>query len=388
MQESLCGIVNLGQRGIQAVNTKTNPPYRAEHIGSLLRPAQLIQAHRAFANGAIAEPEFRAIQDTHIRDVVRLQEDVGLESITDGEFRRGSYWSHFIRGVEGFTVQDALYTFRDEQGNGLEFTAPHTEARLRRRGGICTAEFQFLKSTTNRTAKITMPSPPTMHFWRGRKGINPHAYPDLDGFFEDLTHVYHDEIADLMAVGARYIQLDDVPFAMLCDTNVREQLTRDGEDPIALTNRYIRLINDSLQGISEEVTVGLHICRGNYKGRWLSQGGYDTLAEQLFNDLKIDVFFLEYDSPRAGGFSALRYLPKNKRVVLGLVSSKNPELESAADLKRRIDEASHWVPLEQLSISPQCGFASTVAGNPLRVYDQRKKLRLVVETARDIWGQT
>jgi len=367
---------------------KMNPPFRAEHIGSLLRPTQLIEGHRAFANGAIDEAEFRAIQDTCIRDVVHLQEDIGLESITDGEFRRGSYWSHFIKGVEGFTVRDALHTFRDEQGNELKFTAPHTEGKLRNKGGISTAEFQFLKSATKRTPKITMPSPPTMHFWRGRKGVSPEAYPDLDQFFQDLTNVYREEIAHLAGVGARYIQMDDVPFAMLCDTNVREQLHRDGEDATALINRYIRLINDSLQGISPEMTVGLHICRGNYKGKWLSKGGYDAFADQLFNSLNVDVFFLEYDSPRAGGFSVLKYLPKNKRAVLGLVSSKKPALESGADLKHRIEEASRFASLERLSISPQCGFASTVAGNPLKVNDEEKKLRLVVETARDVWGQT
>ena len=369
------------------MNAKTNPPFRAEHIGSLLRPSRLIEAHRAFANGAIAQPEFRAIQDASIQDAVRLQEEVGLRSITDGEFRRGSYWSHFVHGIDGFTVRDALYTFRDEQGNALKFTAPHVEGKLRRKGGLSTGEFQFLRLVTHQTPKITMPSPATMHFWRGRKGVDAHAYPDLEEFFQDLANVYRQEIADLTAEGAGYVQMDDVPFAMLCDVDIRNQLTRDGESADALTKRYMQLINDSLRNRSAELTVGLHICRGNYKGKWLSQGGYEALADQLFNIVNVDVFLLEYDSPRAGGFEILKYLPTNKRVVLGLVSSKKPELESAADLKKRVDEASRWIPLEQLSISPQCGFASTVAGNPLSIEDERRKLRLVVETAREIWGQ-
>ncbi len=362
------------------------PPFRADHVGSLLRPGRLTRAFRAFNQGEIEADAFRAAQDAAIADVIRLQEDVGLQSITDGEFRRGSYWSHFVERIEGLTIAPARFQFRDEQGVETAFTAPHVTGRLARRDGISTDEFRFLSATTARTPKITMPSPPTMHFWRGRDAIAPGTYDTVEEFFADLATVYRAEIAELAAMGARYIQLDEVPLAMLCDPDVAAALTAAGEDPDALVDLYIRAINAALADRPPSVTAALHLCRGNFKGRHLSAGGYEAIAERLFHEIDVDGFFLEYDTPRAGDFAPLRFVPAGKRVVLGLISSKTPALEPVDALRRRIDAAAEFLPLDQLCLSPQCGFASTVAGNPLTETDEIAKLRLVVETAAAIWA--
>ncbi len=369
-----------------ASDNHERPPFRADHVGSLLRPGRLTQAFRAFHQGEIEADAFRAAQDAAITEVVRLQEDVGLQSITDGEFRRGSYWSHFVERIEGLTIAPARFQFRDEQGVETAFTAPHVTGRLARRDGISTDEFRFLKQATERTPKITMPSPPTMHFWRGRDGIARDAYETVAEFFADLAAIYQAEIAELAGLGARYIQLDEVPLAMLCDPDVAATLSAAGEDPDALVDQYVAAINGALADRPPAVTVALHLCRGNFKGRHLSAGGYETIAERLFREIDVDAFFLEYDTPRAGDFAPLRFVPATKRVVLGLVSSKTPELEPTDELRRRVDVAAEYLPLEQLCLSPQCGFASTVAGNPLTEQDEIAKLRLVVETAAEIWS--
>lgn len=363
------------------------PPYRAEHVGSLLRPPELTHAFRAYRQGEIAAERFRQIQDRAIAEVVKLQEDVGLEVVTDGEFRRGSYWSHFVDAVEGLGVKQSLFKFRDDEGNEQDFTAPHVEAKVRRTRGISTEEFAYLDSVTSRTPKITMPSPPTMHFYRGREGIDDGVYADLGELFTDLAAVYRQEIAALAELGARYIQIDEVPLAMLCDADVRERLRARGEDPEALVTTYIDALNWALEDRPQGVTAGMHLCRGNFKGKYLAEGGYESVAERMFNEIAVDVFFLEYDTARAGDFAPLRHVPNPKKVILGLVSSKRPELESADELERRIDQASAFVPLERLGLSPQCGFASTVAGNPVSVEDEANKLRLIVDTARRIWGE-
>lgn len=365
---------------------RRNPPFRAEHIGSLLRPGELIQGHRDFAAQKISAEAFRRIQDKCIEEVVRLQEDVGLQSITDGEFRRGSYFGHFIDALTGMTDKEAVFAFRDASGEEFKFRAPHVAGKLKRERGISTGEFQFLKAVTKRTPKLTMPAPSTMHFYRGHQGVDDAAYPDKEVFFADLIRIYREELADLFKLGATYIQMDEVSLAMLCDPTVRDAVKSRGEDPEWLTAKYIALINAVLQDRPEQVTVGVHLCRGNYKARWLSEGGYNAVADRLFNDVNVNVFFLEYDTSRAGGFEPLKLLPSNKTVVLGLVSSKTPQMESSDVLKKRVEEASRFVPLERLAISPQCGFATTVGSVPMTLANQIEKLRLVVNTAREIWG--
>jgi 5-methyltetrahydropteroyltriglutamate--homocysteine methyltransferase len=356
---------------------------RADHIGSLLRPRKLRDAFRRHSAGAIAEAEFRAVQDEAIRGVVKLQEDCGLHVITDGEFRRISYWEKFVRLTEGLEVRDAVFTFHDAEGHESKFTAPYAATRVRRGAPITLDEFSFLKSATDRTAKITMPAPSTMHFYRftdwGR------AYEDAEVFFEDLGKVYQREIRELADTGCRYVQLDEVAVAILCDPAARDKVRAAGEDPDRLVDLYIDAINQAVKDVPAEMTVGVHVCRGNYKGMYLSEGGYDSVAERFFGGTEVDHFLLEFDTPRAGGFTPLRYVPKDKGVVLGLVSSKTPVLESVDALRRRTDEAAKYVELSRLAISPQCGFASTMGGNPVSEEDERAKLKLCVDAAQAIW---
>ncbi len=297
-----------------------------------------------------------------------------------------SYWARFVERVEGMAVAPATFRFRDGAGVETEFLAPHVRARVRRTTSIAGDEYQFVRANTTRTPKITLPSPATMHFWRGRQGVDPAAYSDLDAYFDDLARVYREEIADLATQGCRYVQLDDVPLAMLASLEVRNQLRASGDDPEALIDRYIRLTNASVAPRPAGMTIAMHFCRGNFKGRWLSEGGYEPVAERLFNRVEVDTFFLEYDTQRAGDFRPLRFVPATKSIVLGLISTKTPLLEKPAALRRRIDDAGAFVTPEQVGISPQCGFASTVGGNPLSIDDERRKLELVVEVARAVWG--
>ena len=363
------------------------PPYRAEHIGSLLRPASLTAAFRAWSAGEIDDARFRETQDECIREVVALQEGIGLRVVTDGEFRRASYWGHFLGPVAGLGTAAAIYRFRDDSGEELSFLAPRVEGRVRRRESVGGPAFGFLAGVARATPKVTMPSPPTFHFWRGRDTFAPGTYDDPAEFFSDLAKVYREEIADLAARGARYLQLDDVPLVMLCDPDIRGRLARDGEDADALIDLYLASINDALADRPANLVVGLHLCRGNHRGKHLASGGYEAIAERLFNELAVDAFFLEYDGERAGGFEPLRFLPEGRRAILGLVSSKSTTLESAADLARRLDEASRHTPLDRLGVSPQCGFASTAGGNPITADIQRRKLGQVVAAARAVWGE-
>ncbi|HKX11380.1 MAG TPA: 5-methyltetrahydropteroyltriglutamate--homocysteine S-methyltransferase [Stellaceae bacterium] len=365
------------------------PFFHADHVGSLLRPRTLTLAFRRVAAGEMGREEFRALQDAAISGMVDLQAEVGLEVATDGEFRRSSYWSHFVEAVEGLTVKESLFTFRDEHGHEQHFTAPHVTAKVRRAKPIASTEFAYLSPVAKArglTPKVTLPSPPTMHFWRGRAGIEPSAYDGADAFFADLAQVFREEIAALARLGCTYVQVDEVPLAMLCDPAVREQVAARGDDPMALVGLYIRALNDALRDKPAGMTAAMHMCRGNYKGQWLSEGGYESVAEWVFSETDVDSFLLEYDTPRAGDFAPLRFLGPRKAAVLGLVSTKTPRLESIAALCRRIEEAAKVVPMERLAISPQCGFASTVAGNPVSAADQRRKLGLVVETARRMWS--
>ncbi len=366
--------------------TAATPPFRADHIGSLLRPKELTQAFRDRNAGRIGAAEFGAIQDKAIREIVAWQEKLGLKVVTDGEFRRASYWGHWIDAIDGLTVAEAQFKFRDETGTEQAFICAACDGKLKKTGPISTEEFKFLKSIATAEPKITMPGPSTFHFWRGKKGLVGSPYKTAEAFFADLTAIYRQEIADLAALGCRYVQLDEVALIMLGDPEIRAKLVALGEDPDAMTALYIQAINDAVRGRPAGVTTALHICRGNYKGRWMSEGGYETIAARVFREVDVDAFCLEYDSPRAGDFAPLAEVPKGKKVVLGLVSSKVPTLESADGLVKRIEEAARFVPKEHLCLSPQCGFASTVAGNPVTADDEQKKLALIVDVAKKVWG--
>lgn len=362
------------------------PPFRADHIGSLLRPAALRQAFRQHAAGTLTDEAFAAAQDAAIRDVLALQADCGLEVATDGEFRRSSYWEKFVRLTRGLTVREANFRFHDDHGHESDFTAPYAEAPVARGKAITLDEFEFVRDATRATPKITMPAPSTMHLYRYRDFADPKVYPDARAFFRDLGRVYREEIAALSEAGCRYVQLDEVALAMLCDPAAREKLVADGIDPEALVDLYVEAINEAVRDRPADMVVGVHMCRGNYKGMYLSEGGYDSVAEKLFGRAEVNHFLLEFDTPRAGGFAPLRFLPPTKGVVLGLVSSKSTALEPVDTLRRRAEEAARYVDASRLAISPQCGFASTMGGNPVTEADERAKLRLCVDAARALWG--
>jgi methionine synthase II (cobalamin-independent) len=361
------------------------PPFRADHVGSLLRPTALRQAFRRYGSNEIDPREFAAIQDDCIRAVVKLQEEAGLEVVTDGEFRRGSYWGRFVERTDGFEIRPAVFKFRDDHGHEVEFTAPHARARIRRTRPLAVDEFAFLREVTRATPKITLPSPSTMHFYRCTDFAERSAYANAEQFFADLAVVFRDEIADLARAGCRYVQIDEVAIALLCDPAIRDKVENAGGDPDALVGLYIDAINQALTGCPAEVTVGVHMCRGNFRGHYLASGGYESVAERFFATANVNHFLLEYDTPRAGDFAPLRFVPSHKGVVLGLISSKTPVLERLDELKARTEEATRYVDLDRLAISPQCGFASTAGGNPLSEADERAKLELVVEAARAIW---
>ena len=364
----------------------TKPPFRADHVGSLLRPKSITKGFKRLVAGEIDMAEFGAIQDEAIREVIKLQENAGLKSITDGEFRRNSYWYTFVERVDGLEVKEALFTFHDDHGHEQSFTAPHVGGRVTREQSIAGDEFDFLTANTTETPKITLPSPPSMHLWRKNEGVNRSVYETDEKFFSDLSNVYREEISALSRDGCTYVQLDDVPLAMLCDDNVRSQLKEVGMDPNQLLDDYIQLFNECLKDRPDTMTAAIHLCRGNYKGHFISEGGYEDVADKMFNEINADAFFLEYDSARAGDFEPLRHVPDGKMIVIGIVSSKSPKLESVGDLCARIDEAAKFIDLDSLGLSPQCGFASTVAGNPVTVDDQKAKLARVVEVAETVWG--
>jgi 5-methyltetrahydropteroyltriglutamate--homocysteine methyltransferase len=362
------------------------PPFRADHVGSLLRPPPLRQAFRQHAAGELGDKEFSRIQDDCIRAVVRLQEEAGLAVVTDGEFRRGSYWGRFVERTDGFEIRDAQFRFRNDQGREVEFTAPYAKGKIKRTRPLALDEFGFLKRVTGVTPKITLPAPSTMHFYRCTDFADRAVYADVDAFFADLTAVFADEISELTQAGCRYIQLDEVAVALLCDPGIRERVAASGAEPDRLVSLYIDSINRAVAGCPPDTVIGVHMCRGNFRGHYLGEGGYEKVAEQFFARTNVNHFLLEYDTPRAGDFKPLRFVPKHKGVVLGLISSKTPALEPIDALKRRVDEASQFIALDRLAISPQCGFASTVGGNPLSEDDERAKLRLVVTAAKEIWG--
>jgi 5-methyltetrahydropteroyltriglutamate--homocysteine methyltransferase len=362
------------------------PPFRADHIGSLLRPKKLREAFGKRSREEIAEAELRTVQDDCIREVIGLQESCGLAVVTDGEFRRVSYWEKFVRLTSGLEVRDAVFRFHDAEGRETEFTAPYVRGKVARSASIAADELRFVKQHTSRSPKITLPAPSTMHFYRFMDWGDRAVYPHAQAFFVDLGRVYQQEIAELAAAGCRYVQLDEVAVAILCDPAARDKVKARGEDPERLVDLYIDAINEAVKGRPRGMTIGVHVCRGNYKGMYLSEGGYDAVAEKFFGRTNVDHFLLEFDTPRAGGFAPLRFVPKDKGVVLGLVSSKTPQLEKIDVLRRRAEEAAKYTDLSRLAISPQCGFASSIGGNPVTEADERAKLKLCVDAARVIWG--
>jgi 5-methyltetrahydropteroyltriglutamate--homocysteine methyltransferase len=370
----------------------SGPPFRADHVGSLLRPRKLLDARTRHAAGAIDDAELRGIEDEAIRDVVRMQADVGLRTATDGEFRRASWHMDFIYAIGGITKvtgQDIVVHFKNADGT-IDFTPAglHVDGPLRIDEPIFGRDFAFLQSVVGegQTAKLTIPSPSMVHYRGGAAAIDPKVYPDEDQFWEALSAAYSQQVRGIAAQGCTYLQFDDTSLAYLNDPAQRAELAAQGRDADHLHERYIRQINASLAGRPEGLTVTTHMCRGNFRSSWVAEGGYDFVAEALFGGLEVDGFFLEYDDARSGGFEPLRFVPPGKRVVLGLVTTKRPQLENKDDLKRRIDEAASFVPLDQLALSGQCGFSSTVEGNALTHDEQVAKLELIVETAAEVWG--
>ena len=369
---------------------RNEPPFRADHVGSLLRPPDLLRAREDFAAGRIPAEELRSIEDDAIRDAVRRQEEVGLSSATDGEFRRASWHMDFMYGLDGIekAPSNMKVEFQNAEGT-IEFTpaALKVEGKIGLQQAIFGEDFEYLKSlTTSATPKLTIPSPSMVHYRGGRAAIDENVYPDLEPFWEDLTAAYAEEVRTLGALGCAYLQFDDTSLAYLNDPRQREHIASLGGDAEHQHETYIRNINRALAGRPEGMSVTTHMCRGNFRSSWVAERGYDFVAEALFNELDVDGFFLEYDDPRSGGFEPLRFVPKGKTVVLGLVTTKHGELEPKDTLKRRIDEASRFVDLGQLCLSPQCGFSSTVEGNALTHEQQWDKLRLIVETAEEVWG--
>jgi 5-methyltetrahydropteroyltriglutamate--homocysteine methyltransferase len=372
---------------------RTKPPFRADHVGSLIRPDELIEARAAAEKGEMAAAELARIQHGAIREVVRLQQEVGLRLATDGEYNRFSWQRDFLLKIGNVKPMASKLTVRFHSTAGTRDHAPpslQVVGKLSRPQGIFVDDFRFLKSITPAgvTAKVTIPSPTIVHFRGGREAIDGRAYPQMDAFYDDLAAVYRAEIADLAAAGCRYLQIDEVNLAYLCDPELRRQVSNIGEDPATLPKTYAKLLNAAIAGKPADMTVCMHLCRGNFAGAWIAEGGYEPIAELLFNEIGVDGYFLEYDTERAGSFAPLRFLPKGKMAVLGLVTTKSPKMEAKDELKRRIEEASSYAPIEQLALSPQCGFSSGIGGQAMTVDDEIRKLTLVVETAREVWGTT
>jgi 5-methyltetrahydropteroyltriglutamate--homocysteine methyltransferase len=363
-------------------------PFRADHVGSFLRPAELLAARDRFARGEIDRQTLRAVEDDAILGVIKLQENAGLQGITDGEFRRTFFHIDFLEQLAGVETRGQVTVKFHTRAGEVDFAPPvlHVTDKVRHVRPIQVDDFQFLKAAAQRTAKVSIPSPTMLHFRGGRSAISAEAYPDLDAFFDDVAAAYRAELRALAEAGCRYVQLDDTNLAYLCDPKMREGVQARGDDPTELPRRYARFINAALADRPAGLTVCIHLCRGNFKSAWVAEGGYEPVAEALFNDLQVDGYFLEYDDARSGDFAPLRFVPRDKRVVLGLVSSKTAAMEKKEDLARRIDEAARLVPLDQLALSPQCGFSSTVHGNEISRDVQIAKLELVVATALEVWG--
>ena len=377
--------INVGDRML----ARTTPPFRADHVGSLIRPEMLASARQAAERKELSEAGLRAIQENAIREAVCLQEDIGFRLVTDGEFNRGSWQRDFLLRLANVTLIPSKLKVQFHSQAGVRDHSPpslQVSGTLARPRGIFVDDFRFLASIARAIPKATIPSPTVLHFRGGREAIDRQAYPDMDAFYADLARVYRAEIDDLATAGCRYLQIDEVNLAYLCDPELRRQVANIGEDPATLPNTYAKLLNDTIADRRRDMTICMHLCRGNFAGTWIAQGGYEPIAELLFNAIDVDGYFLEYDSPRAGNFAPLRFLPKGKVAVLGLITTKSGVLESKDELKRKIEEASRYAPIEQLALSPQCGFSSAIGGNAMDVSEQVAKLRLVVETAQAVWG--
>jgi 5-methyltetrahydropteroyltriglutamate--homocysteine methyltransferase len=366
--------------------SRIDPPFRADHVGSLLRPSEIIEARRKVADGSLDQAGLREVEDAAIAEVIRGQEATGMQAITDGELRRQWFHLDFLQQLGGITVTGTIGSSSDSEATVGQAPPKITvSGTLEHKQPIQVADFEFVAAHTSQTPKVCIPSPTMAHFRGGRAGIDIEAYPDLEDFFADLARCYREEIDALYAAGCRYIQLDDTNLAYLCDESMRQGVIERGDDPDELPRAYAELINSTIGDRPDDLAVGVHLCRGNFRSTWFASGGYEPVAEVLFNELDVDAYFLEYDDERSGDFAPLRFVPANKTVVLGLVSSKFGQLESPDELKRRVEEAASYVPLDQLCLSPQCGFSSTIHGNEITVDDQWAKLRLVVDTASSIW---
>jgi len=376
---------------VMKAGRRTQPPFRADHVGSLLRPPRLLQARDDFAAGRLDAAALRAVEDEAIREIVGRQEELGLQSATDGEFRRASWHMDFIYQLDGVTKEpgEIKVKFHNEQGD-IEFTpaALHVDGKLGVSRTIFGDDFRFLAETVKTNVpKLTIPSPSMVHYRGGRAAIDPRVYSDLDSFWADLVAAYREQVRRLGELGCTYLQFDDTSLAYMNDPHQRDYIASIGGDPERQHVDYIRHINEALAGRPEGMSVTTHSCRGNFQSSWAAEGSWDFVAEALLNELEVDGFFMEWDDERSGGFEPLRFLPKgDKHVVLGFVTTKRGTLESKDELKRRIEEASKYAPLEQLCLSPQCGFSSTVEGNLLTEEEQWEKLRLIVEVAQEVWG--
>ena len=361
-------------------------PSRADHVGSFLRPRYLLDAREKFARKEITAVELRAIEDKAIAEVVKMQEDVGLKAITDGEFRRTYFHIDFLVQLDGVQSDDPKIIIKPDGSEELAPPVMRVTSKVKHARDIQRADFEYLKSKTGQTPKVTIPSPTMLHFRGGRAGISQKDYPDLEQFYADVAQAYGDELRSLAKAGCTYVQMDDTNLAYLCDTKMREAARARGDDPNELPHRYARFINLVVAQKPAGMTLAVHLCRGNFKSAHAAEGGYEPVAEALLSEMNVDAYFLEYDDERSGDFRPLRFLPKGKIVVLGLVTTKLGALESKDAIKRRIDEAAKYVPLDQLALSPQCGFSSSFHGNDIQMSQQTEKLRLVVDIARDVWG--
>ena len=363
------------------------PPFRADHVGSLLRPAKLAEARKSWKAGKLPGAELEAIEDEAISEAVAMQEAIGLQGITDGEFRRDYWHLDFMWSFEGIEPTSAEYTAKFSDGK--DFVAPAAAATGKVKypaGGIMRRHFEFLKSKTSRTPKFTIPAPTMFRHRYANEAISKQVYPDMAGFWADLGTAYNDAMKDLYSLGCRYLQLDDVNSTNLCDPSMRQRFADTGDDPDKLLDTFIAANNAAVAGRPADMTVTTHMCRGNFRSGWVSAGGYEAVAEKFLSQMQVDGFFMEYDSDRAGDFKPLRFVSKGKMVVLGLVTSKTPALEPKDELKRRIDEAAKYIDINQLCLSPQCGFSSTHHGNELTIDEQKRKLAHIVEVATEVWG--
>jgi 5-methyltetrahydropteroyltriglutamate--homocysteine methyltransferase len=373
------------------MSERNKAPFRADQVGSLIRPDNVRAARKSFEAGQLSEAELTQIQQAAIPGIVKLQEELGFKGVTDGEYNRGGWQRDFLLSFENVELVPSKVPVRFHNSEGVVLQQPPTMAitgKLSRRKPIFVDDFKFLTSvvSSKSTPKITIPSPTLLHFRGGRDAIDKVAYPTIEEFYVDLARIYREEIADLAAAGCRYLQIDETNLAYLCDPTLRDHARSLGEDPDQLLRTYAKLLNDVIAGKPDDMTICMHLCRGNYGGAWVAEGGYEPVAEVLLADINVDGYFMEFDSDRAGGFQPLRFLPKGKTVVLGLITTKSGALETSESIKARINEAAKVLPLDQLALSPQCGFASGIEGMAMSIDQQIAKLKLVVEVARDVWG--